>query len=748
MDGHCDGKAMCCPAQDLSLDFRSCPIQLALAPGVNLQALGNLGRAEPAWGLAEGCLADYPLLKRQRRICEGMQPNMTEAAEPIVGHESVTASTSGRPPAVSGAGGAAASRILRFVQPLRLHLSLVIVLLLLGISVPLMLLAHRQGTASAVAAASQQMRLLSRHAVDRYSNIFGDGLSAIALTSVNETFLTEPPDDIDGKTAFLLKALAGSSAIDGIYVGYPTGSFVHAVNIAGNPGWRDALSAPEGAASAVRVIAKADNGIRQSTWRFLDGKGAVTDTASTFDVRYDPRRRPWYKQASGQAEPIAVGPYVMATTKSLGLTLALPMASNGDIVVGADVLLQTLSDLLAREAVSPNARGYVFDDQRRLIVHSEKMVMQQILDSLSNGKRGQSAEVDYDDPAIVQIEHLLETPGSASGKTVNMTVGGQQYLVEILPVAFSNLVAGNTVVIAAPLSDFTADSMRVLRNALIISTILLTAGILAALMIARLISTSLTSLTNTAMQIGDLDVRQSPTIDSRIAEINTLANALGSAREAIRTFALYVPRELVRRIVASGQSVAGNAVRQRVTVLFTDIQDFTTISERHSPEDVVAMLSTYFQVMNEIVERNNGVIIQYLGDSIYAMWNAPSADERHVEDGCRCALELKAAIDAFNADNRRDGRPELITRFGLHTGVAVVGSVGARSRLQYTAMGDTINVASRLEGMNKQYRTTILASGAVREVAKDGFSFRPLGTAQAKGRHEEIEIFELSDRQS
>ena len=178
-------------------------------------------------------------------------------------------------------------------------------------------------------------------------------------------------------------------------------------------------------------------------------------------------------------------------------------------------------------------------------------------------------------------------------------------------------------------------------------------------------------------------------------------------------------------------------------MLFTDIRDFTTISESRSPEEVVTLLSTYFELMNEIVERHNGVIVQYLGDSIYAMWNAPEPDPDHVNDGCRCTLALKAAIDRLNAGNREIRLPELVTRFGLHTGEAVVGSVGARSRRQYTAMGDTVNVASRLEGINKEFGTSILVSGAVREKADAGFEFRPLGLARAKGRHEQIEVFEL-----
>ena len=94
-----------------------------------------------------------------------------------------------------------------------------------------------------------------------------------------------------------------------------------------------------------------------------------------------------------------------------------------------------------------------------------------------------------------------------------------------------------------------------------------------------------------------------------------------------------------------------------MTVLFTDIRDFTTISEQHSPEAVVDMLSAYFQAMNVVVQRHNGVIVQYLGDSIYAMWNAPAENPDHVDDGCRCTLALKAAIDALTRRTRRPGGP-------------------------------------------------------------------------------------------
>jgi adenylate cyclase len=128
------------------------------------------------------------------------------------------------------------------------------------------------------------------------------------------------------------------------------------------------------------------------------------------------------------------------------------------------------------------------------------------------------------------------------------------------------------------------------------------------------------------------------------------------------------------------------------------------------------------------------------------MWNAPVALADHADAACGCALEMKAGIDALNAKWLAAGRPEFTTRIGLHTGVAVVGSVGAAERRQYTAMGDTVNVASRLEGLNKEFGTTILVSASVRGACHDSFQFRELGSAYARGRMAEINVFELVGR--
>ena len=626
-----------------------------------------------------------------------------------------------------------------WAKPLRVHLSVVIVALLIAISAPLMWLTYSQGTREAIDAAESQMRLLSQQATGLYEAMLSDGASVVKMASVLPSIAAEPPAFLDAKKAFMMEALKGSVHLDGVYVGYPSGSFVQLIDVARNERWRREVSAPPATDFAMRTVLRGAGGVT-STWQFLDREGMVLDERVTADASYDPRRRPWYRAGLGASGPVSLGPYVSASTNSLTYSVAMPMAADPEIVLGADVLIETIGHLLAERAVSDNSVGFAFNDDGTLIAHSDPKVMARLVGSyLGAARADQSAE--GNDPVLAAVRGLLSA-GRQDG-LVEVDVAGNPYLARLSSTATAGLLDGNRIVVAAPLSDFTAESLRLVKKTVAIAAALVLAGVLVALALARLISRALVALADDARHIGNLDFQGAAVGHSWISEINLLAGALGSARDAIRTFALYVPRELVRRIVASGQAEAGRAVRQEVTILFTDIQDFTTISERNSPEAVIDMLTGYFQRMNEIVEKNNGVIVQYLGDSVYAMWNAPIPDAHHVRDACRCTLLLRQAVDDFNAEARQAGRPPLVTRFGLHTGIAVVGSVGAEARRQYTAMGDTVNVASRLEGMNKTFGTSILVSATIRSRCEGAFRFRALGQAHAKGRQEDIEVYEL-----
>lgn len=673
--------------------------------------------------------------------------------------------------------GAAASeataerRLLRWARPLRVHLSVIIVLLLVAISLPLMWLTFYEGRQSALDSASQQMRLLSRGTINLYETVFQDGLNIVTIGAVLPSLVAQPPAYADSKREFLVRALQGSPHLDAVYIGYPNGSFFHVLRAASSQRWRDSVSAPVEAVYGMRVVLRSLDGVARATWYFLDGNGQQIGSGSEREVAFDPRRRPWYRAAKGASHPVSAGPYVSASTEALTLTLANPMTADPAAVIGADVLLETISDMLLENAVSEHSVGYIFDSQGRLIVHSDPKAMAALVDSFSTRtvSRAQLAAnadpslanvvgevlarvrttdtpADNSDPILEAVRGLLDaTPDTDDGQPVEFRVDGTPWLARFSTFGNSHLLDGYRIAIAAPVADFTAAKFELLKKTMQVAGVLVLAGIVVALLISRRISRALVALAEDAGQIGNLDVKSWKTRRSLISEINMLGSAMSSARSAIGTFALYVPRELVRQIVASGQAAARAAVRRDVTVLFTDIRDFTTISEQHSPEEVVAVLTDYFETMNRIVERHNGVIVQYLGDSIYAMWNAPTENPDHVADACRCTLELKAAVEKLNLENAAAGRPTLVTRFGLHTGIAVVGSVGAEDRRQYTAMGDTVNVASRLEGMNKQFGTTILTSEAVRDRAGPDVGFRPLGVASAKGRNEQIEIFELLD---
>lgn len=659
----------------------------------------------------------------------------------------------------------------RWARPLRVHLSVIIVLLLVAISLPLMWLTFEEGRRAALTSAEQQMRALSRNTTDLYESVFRDGYSFVMQGAVLPSLTEGPPAYLDAKREYLLRALKASPHLDAVYVGYPDGAFFQIMRADRSNKWRDAVGAPENAVFGMRVVTRPTGTQAYSRWYFLGDNGRRVGAGALSQIDYDPRQRPWYREAESSTTPIATNPYVSASTEALTLTLAGTMTADKGAVIGADIMLETVSHMLAEQAVSEHSVGYVFDDHGRLIVHSDPVVMAGLVDGMIQGPAASTALAANDESLVDHITNrLMEIGGpepepaandavfksiaqmlaatlSTSGnQLVNFHVGKAPWLANIASfgVADAHLLDGYRVVIAAPVSDFTAASVQLLRQKLIIAGVVVAVGVLLALLVSRRISRALVALADDAQQIGNLDFDKPRAGRSLISEINMLGRAMASARKAIHNFALYVPRELVRQIVASGQDGSGAAVRREVTVLFSDIRDFTTISEQHTPEEVVEMLGVYFQTMNDVVERHNGVIIQYLGDSIYAMWNAPTENPNHVADGCRCALDLKDAVERLNAESRKNGRPELVTRFGLHTGVAVVGSVGAEDRRQYTAMGDTVNVASRLEGMNKQFDTTILASGAIRDRAGDEFGFRALGTASAKGRAEKVRIFELT----
>jgi adenylate cyclase len=214
-------------------------------------------------------------------------------------------------------------------------------------------------------------------------------------------------------------------------------------------------------------------------------------------------------------------------------------------------------------------------------------------------------------------------------------------------------------------------------------------------------------------------------------------------RSVVRSFTSFIPRQIVRQLIETGSSLSLGGSRREVTVLFTDVADFTAKTERADPSQVMIFTSRYFAALSDEIMRHNGTIDKYIGDAVMAIWNAPADDPDHTVNACRAILACLVANDALNKEFRREGWPPYDTRFGLHVGDAVVGNIGSSDRMNYTALGATINLASRLEGLNKNYGTHVLVSAAVRARVGRAFLFRSVDSIRPKGFAEAIEVSEL-----
>jgi adenylate cyclase len=224
-------------------------------------------------------------------------------------------------------------------------------------------------------------------------------------------------------------------------------------------------------------------------------------------------------------------------------------------------------------------------------------------------------------------------------------------------------------------------------------------------------------------------------------------------RELLRdTFGRYVSPDIARRLLSDkGAGALGGAERE-VTVIFSDIEGYSTMAELAPPQEVVALLNTYLGVMNEVIDRFEGCIIEILGDAILAVFNAPNDVPHHAEAGVRCALAMREALGELNerlagtaAEEvwRRAGKTRLRARTGMHTGRVVAGNIGSRTRMKYGLIGDAVNVAARIEALNKALGTDLLVSEATWLALPPELRARATsrGTHQVKGRTDGVPIY-------
>ena len=244
---------------------------------------------------------------------------------------------------------------------------------------------------------------------------------------------------------------------------------------------------------------------------------------------------------------------------------------------------------------------------------------------------------------------------------------------------------------------------------------------------------------------GDFDRRIRVTSNDEIGYAGDVINEMNvglKERDFIKeTFGKYVAQE-VRDEVLSGRIPLDGEIKE-VTILFADLRDFTPMTESHDLKLVVRILNSYFEEMAEAIQQHGGLVLQFLGDEIYAVFGAPVSRADHPERAFRAGVAMKRRLIALNESLSKRGWPTLRHGIGLHTGEVVAANIGAPDRLSYLLVGDTVNLASRLQGLTKDMGEEIIVSKATRARLKDDFPLKSLPATKVKGKSEPLEIFSV-----
>lgn len=313
--------------------------------------------------------------------------------------------------------------------------------------------------------------------------------------------------------------------------------------------------------------------------------------------------------------------------------------------------------------------------------------------------------------------------------------------------------------------DVDASHIDEMSNRLVITTLLIFGAaafalFVMAILMGRRIKGPIQAIDLTARRIagGDFDhelrLERKDEFGLMGHHFNTIAKSL-KERDFLRdTFGRYVSPDIAKKVLQDRSAAALGGEEREVTVVFSDIEGYSTMTELIPPQEVLGMLNTYLGAMNEIIDEHSGCIIEFLGDAILAVFNAPNDVDGHADIGVRCALAMRERLEALNREWesqpiaeiwRKAGKEKLKARVGIHTGRVVAGNLGSKTRMKYGLIGDVVNVAARIEALNKKLVTTLLVSDDTWHALGDDIKTRATdrGEHDVKGRAHSVRVWEL-----
>jgi adenylate cyclase len=475
--------------------------------------------------------------------------------------------------------------------------------------------------------------------------------------------------------------------------------------------------------------------------------------------RDNPITKEWYRKAK------AAGKQLWADTGDFdhpGVACLIPVQREEGSLLGVfriTIDLYELCDSLKK--ISLEEEGFPFiveyrkDQPRRVIAHPDSSMILHTVKGSNGKERTKLVEV-RDERVLAFLNELDEQHPDLDPRDLKPKVEAE--LQDLTQVRFTHegvayrgtyrcLSRDDTpdwlICIVVPESSILARVEKGNRQTLFIVLGVGVVAVLLSLVVALQVARPLRRVAHQTEAIGQFHLAAEPVPHSIVKEVDRLAVAMEDMKTSLRSFRKFVPADVVRALLAAGQDASLGGERRTVTIYFSDIADFTSISERLTPEQLVSQLAEYLGAQSDQIHESLGTVDKYIGDAIMAFWGAPAVNPRHALAACTAAVRNQELLRSMRQKWSAENKPLFLTRIGLNTGEVLVGNIGSAARLNYTVIGDAVNLASRLEGLNKYYGTEILISESTYLEAQDGVVARPLDWVSVKGKTAGVLIYEL-----
>lgn len=483
---------------------------------------------------------------------------------------------------------------------------------------------------------------------------------------------------------------------------------------------------PLGSRFVIRQIEESQSSPSE-IWTYVDKDYNSLGSEKLPQATVDLSTRRWYLGAVSTRniywDPI---PYYLSGTHELGISMGKAVFDRQDHllgVVGVDLSFISLSKFISSQRISRSGEVLIVDQQGKVVLPIGEYLGKPVVTAKLAAAAWKKFTTKHVNDFIFQYD-------------------SNKYLAYVsqLPESFGQ---NWSVLVIAPFLDFFANLVRIQIEIVLITLAILLVSIIIISFFSKKISQPIVNLSKEIDHITNLDLSSTKRIHSHIVEINLIDSSIATMRSTVRSFSRYVPKEIVRQLLHRHKDINLKVEKKDLTILFSDIQDFTTMAETYPLDKLMTILSAYFDGLSKIILRKKGTIDKYIGDSIMAFWGAPLEDATHTFDACMTVLLCSAYLKTFNERNHDNSYPVFHTRFGINTGEVLVGNVGTSERMNYTVIGDPVNLAARLQSVGKVYHVEIIISEAVYQKIKSQFLCRPLDKIAVKGKHEETEIYEL-----